>query len=373
MSWLRRTAKAAVARCAWHSGALTAWSHARRAVGGPRVHVVGFHRVVDAVPPGVIPSLCISTRRFTRLMELAARRLDVLTLEQAVAALAGRRPLARDALVITFDDGYRDMFLRARVILKKLALPSVVFVPTGHVGTARPLLHDRLYALLTQAHQKHADLHAAPVPRLLRVPVGRAASALYRPGGGPLAALELLIAALPAASLARVADALDDLAGPAPPLDEGARVMSADELRACADDGMALGAHTVDHVVLTHEPPARVHRELARPRDDLAAIAGRPPTAFAYCNGWHSPSLVEAVRRAGYTAAVTTRDAPNRPGCDPLLLGRKVLCDGHVRGLFGGFATAQAAAQLHDLYGALGLTSPVDGGAQEEMRWRRSA
>src|SRR5439155_315336 len=84
-------------------------------------------------------------------------------------------------------------------------------------------------------------------------------------------------------------------------------------------------------------------RELARPREELATIAGRPCTAFAYCNGMHSPSLVAAVRRAGYTVAVTTRDAPNRRGADPLLLDRKVMWEGHVRGALGGFDPALAA------------------------------
>src|SRR5439155_9169927 len=140
------------------------------------------------------------------------------------------------------------------------------------------LLHDRLYAILMRLHQIHAAPDAAPLPRLLRVPLARASSELYQKGGGPLAALEYLIRALPAAALARAADALEDLAGAPPPPDEGGRVMTRAELRACADDGIALGAHTVDHVVLTHEPPSRVWRELARPREELAAIAGRPCT-----------------------------------------------------------------------------------------------
>jgi len=369
-----RAARSALASLTLRTGALSLMTRARRGGRGPLVHVVGFHRVVDEMPsPSVIPSLCICTKSFARICAIAQKRFEVLALDEAAAALAGKRPLARDALVITFDDGYRDVYLRARPILRALGLPATVFVPTGLVDTAQPLLHDRLYALLMQAHKTRAAVEAAPLPRVLRVPAARATVLLYRRADGPLDALEHLIATLPAPSLGRLADALEDLVGSPPPPDEGALVMSRRELRACADDGIALGAHTVDHVVLTHVPPARVHRELARPREELAAIAGRPCTAFAYCNGRHSPSVVAAVRRAGYAIAVTTRDAPNRAGADPFLLSRKVMWEGHVRGARGQFSWSLAAAQLHDLFGALGLTRPVDGGAPEETRWRHNA
>ena len=91
-------------------------------------------------------------------------------------------------------------------------------------------------------------------------------------------------------------------------------------------------------------------------------------------------TLVAAVRDAGYTVAVTTLDSPNNPGHEPLLLNRKVIWEGHIRGLTGAFSPSLAAAHLHDLFGALGLIRPVEGrrGAGEGpllrgMPWRQSA
>src|SRR5262249_7195606 len=140
----------------------------------------------------------------------------------------------------------------------------------------------------------------------------------------------------------RVADALEDLVGAPNALlqrggtrDDGALVMSSRELRSCARAGLALGAHTVDHVVLPNEAPARAWRELTRPRREVEAISGRPCTAIAWCNGLHSPAITERARAAGYTLGLTTRDAPNYPGADPLVLGRKVLGDRHLRGPLG--------------------------------------
>ena len=384
MSALRRTGKVFLARLLGHAAPTI--GRARRAIHGPEIRVLGFHRVVneiDALGEQVIRSLCITTRSFQQLLEYAAQRYQVMSLTEAAEALSGRRPLERDALVITFDDAYRDVFARALPILIRLKLPATVFVPTGYVDSDRPLLHDRLHALLVQARHRRCDLRAAPVPKLLRMPLARAEQILSgardrapRHTGGPLGALDFLIEALPSGALRRIADGLEDLVAAPETEDPGGRVMSSAELRACVAGGLTLGAHTVDHLVLTHEPPQRVRRELERPRRQLEELTGEPCTAFAYCNGLHSPSLREAVLRAGYAIAVTTRDAPNRIGQEPLALGRKVIWEGHVRGPFG-FSPSLAAAHLDDLFRFLG-TRVVDGeragdGVDSDLRRRRNA
>ena len=255
-----------------------------------------------------------------------------------------------------------------------------MFVPTGYVGSPNALPHDRLYALLVRARAGRHPLPASPAPRLVRATLDRAEHVLR--DEGPAAALDLLLYSLPAQALQRIADALEDLAGPAAPPDDGARVMSADELHACAEGGIQLGAHTVGHVVLTRESSTRVRRELGRPREDLEAIAGAPCRSFAWCNGRWSPPLLVALRDAGYSVAVTTCDRPNIAGAsvEPLLLGRKVIHEGHLRDPLGRYSPSLAAAHLHDLFGAFGLTRPVDGqdigaarASGEEPRWQRSA
>lgn len=330
-----------------------------RASGGARVHILGFHRVVDdlaALGPEVIPAMCIETASFERLLHIARDRFDVLALEDAAAVLAGTARAARDVLVITFDDAYRDVYLRALPVLRRLGLPATVFVPTGLIGSPAPLLHDRLHALLVRAAPlllRDPGLAARPAARLLRRNMARTEGILRR--SGPSRTVEVLIDELPADALRRLADGIEDLLGDGVRLDEGALVMTESELRACVDGGIALGAHTIEHVALVREPPARVRQELLRPRRELEAISGRPCRTFAYCNGLWTDRLRATVREAGYVAAVTTADRPNQPGDDLLLLGRKMLWEGHVRA-HGRFSPALAAAQLHDLFGLLGLS-----------------
>jgi peptidoglycan/xylan/chitin deacetylase (PgdA/CDA1 family) len=333
----RTLVKAALSTAFVSSGLAWGFARLRRRTFGPRVIVLGYHRVVDRIPldgPSN-PSLCISSDHFRRQMLQLRERFEVLPLAHAVRAIRGELRLTRDACTITFDDGYHDVYARARPILRELAIPAAVFVPSGFVDSPRPLSHDRLY------------------------------TAFYRAGvPNPAATVERFIAELPAAALERIADELEARTGAGA---QGApRVLSAAELRALADDGWEIGGHTVGHVVLTHEPPARVDRELADSRRALEEISQRECRYFAYCNGLYDRAVVAAVQRAGFEGALTTYDRMNRVGDDPLRIGRKVLWQAHTLGPDGRWSAALSAAHLADLFGTLGLTTPVDGEVAKE-------
>jgi peptidoglycan/xylan/chitin deacetylase (PgdA/CDA1 family) len=308
----------------------------RSAKGGALIHVLGYHRVVDRIVENgpISPSLCVSTETFRRQMEQVKRNFRVLSLEDALRAIDGDLRLDRDACAVTFDDGYRDVYTRAAPILAELGIPATVFVPSGYVGSARRFTHDRLYAALWQ--------------------LGRT-----RLPGNPAELVDALIARLPASDLSDLANQLEARSGVK--VDDDARVLDPAELKSLAQKGWEIGSHTIDHTVLTHEPPEKVTDQLLLPKIDLESITGRPCRYFAYCNGLHSPQLVAALEHCGYQGAVTTRDRPNRRGGDRFRVSRKVLWEGHARGVDGKWSPRVSAANLHDLFGALGLTRPIDG------------
>ncbi len=51
-------------------------------------------------------------------------------------------PLPRKAVLITFDDGYRDNLENAAPILLRHGYPAVIFVPTGLLDDDGPLPHE---------------------------------------------------------------------------------------------------------------------------------------------------------------------------------------------------------------------------------------
>lgn len=364
----RELFKAGMASAFADTGLIDLLCKLRVAASGPRIHVLGYHRVVDkldmtGLSAPINPALCITTDTFRRQMEQVQARFRVLSLDEAIRAIDGELALDRDACAITFDDGYHDVVLRAHPVLAELGLPATVFVPTGPARTGACLAHDRLYAALWRARRTATPLYPA-VPAALQPIVARAEAELRASGPGP--AGDLLIAKVAAAELEALIADFERQVGP-PNLDRGGRVLTPDELRALSDAGWEIGAHTVSHVVLTHEPTERVRRELEEPRREIEAWTGRPCRFFAYCNGYHSRSVVDLARRAGYVGAVTTCDRWNEPGGDRMRISRKVLWEAHARGIDGRFSPSLSAANLHDLFGSLGLTQPLDGEVAEEL------
>jgi peptidoglycan/xylan/chitin deacetylase (PgdA/CDA1 family) len=87
--------------------------------------------------------------------------------------------------------------------------------------------------------------------------------------------------------------------------ESGARMMTLDELRELAAAGFEIGAHTVSHPDLSRLGFDECLREMRESRDELERTLDVDVRTFAYPSCHYGPAAVEAVRAAGFTAAVT--------------------------------------------------------------------
>src|SRR5919206_2190219 len=109
MQLARRAGKGAAALALHYSGAREAISAVqRRAVGGRRVLILSYHRVVgnlELESQRGLPTLNISQATFKKHLEVLSETHDVISLDEALDVIAGARAPSRDVAVITFDDG----------------------------------------------------------------------------------------------------------------------------------------------------------------------------------------------------------------------------------------------------------------------------
>jgi peptidoglycan/xylan/chitin deacetylase (PgdA/CDA1 family) len=106
---------------------------------GRTFRVLMYHKVNDATPnPTTVP-----TSVFAEQMSLLGDLGYVpVSLEQVRDHYVAGTPLPRGAVLITFDDGYRDNVRNALPILRNHGYPAVVFVPIGFLDGDRPLPHE---------------------------------------------------------------------------------------------------------------------------------------------------------------------------------------------------------------------------------------
>src|SRR5712664_596454 len=132
-------------------------------------------------------------------------------------------------------------------------------------------------------------------------------------------------------------------------------------LREMDAHGVSTGGHTAEHTVLTNNRFDEARREIALCKATIEKHLKKPIAHFAYCNGWYSAGVAQALRAEGFVSAVTTEDMSNMPGVDPYALKRKVLWEMSSAGILGGWSKALAACQFNDTFGVLALQKPVLG------------
>ncbi|HKI93439.1 MAG TPA: polysaccharide deacetylase family protein [Gaiellaceae bacterium] len=104
------------------------------------LRVLMYHKVNDL--PGNRMSMPVS--RFDEQMaQLREFGYVVVDLDAVLAHYLEGKALPAGAVLITFDDGYRDNLVNAAPVLRQHGYPAVQFVPIAYVGESRPLPHER--------------------------------------------------------------------------------------------------------------------------------------------------------------------------------------------------------------------------------------
>ncbi len=104
------------------------------------VIVLMYHRVNDSLPAN---DLVVPVEVFRRQMRYLKEHCEVIDTKELIQGfnvstfqgIKGAPKTKKPAVVITFDDGYRDNYLNAYPILKELGLPATIFLITGMIGT----------------------------------------------------------------------------------------------------------------------------------------------------------------------------------------------------------------------------------------------
>ena len=86
-----------------------------------------------SISPGRSP-LKISPALFSEQMEWLKGNARAVSLAELLEALQQHKPLPERAVVLTFDDGFRDFDSQAAPVLRRFGFPATVFLPTAFCG-----------------------------------------------------------------------------------------------------------------------------------------------------------------------------------------------------------------------------------------------
>jgi peptidoglycan/xylan/chitin deacetylase (PgdA/CDA1 family) len=276
-----------------------------------RLSVLIYHRVLPQPDP-LLPDEVDATR-FERQVRVLKRYFNLLPLQEAVEALKAQR-LPPRAAAITFDDGYADNLTVAAPILARHGVPATVFVATGYLDGGC-MFNDVVIEAIRRTRKERIGLDFLGLGTVevgsfeaRRVLVGRLLQALKYLSEG-----ERLTKTRRVAEVAEVEPRAD-------------LMLKSNQVRELRRFGVAVGAHTVTHPILTRLTNAEAREQIAGSRARLEEILAERVTLFAYPNGKpHEDFGLEHVRMVadlGFDAAVTTAWGAASPASDPFQLPR---------------------------------------------------
>jgi peptidoglycan/xylan/chitin deacetylase (PgdA/CDA1 family) len=234
-------------------------------------------------------------------METLARYGTPIGIDDLIRAIDGGASLPRNAVMVTFDDGYRSCHEVALPILRAIGVRAAFFIPTSFITERRLYWWERISMALSQAK---ITVTTIPYPR-----------PFVLDARSPYAQRQLtnIIKNTPGLDIDMFLDAV--CTGLGVDWDRAIEtayanslIMTWDQIRALARAGMDVESHSKEHRVLQTLDDAALQEELAGSRRDLEAQLGRPVRAIAYPVGrriLRQSRIREAVVSAGYKLGMT--------------------------------------------------------------------
>lgn len=353
------------------SGLLWLWRYMHR----DHVIVLMIHGTMDGDTPSSWTPLRdrLSPKQLDKVLRVLSPRYRFVSLDEAVEIVTGKR-LSRRAMVVTFDDGYRNNITNALPVLQRYGIPAAIFLPTGHIDSQKPFWYDRIDYALQQAKIQRLEYRFDSTTVLLRgedreqlkhsfEDLRAKAKGMGCAEEEMISRLEPLAVELERRSQSSLSNRMAD--------DPWAALLTWAEVRAAQSSGVEFGSHTVDHVALGAADQHTICEQLVESKQTLERELGTPCRHIAYPYGSFNALVAELTRACGYSVGVTTEEGTNPPGTDPIAL-RRINVPVHggeteILAILSGFYPAlwrvkdQARAWLGRLPGFAGVreTSPA--------------
>ena len=125
---IKQLSRNVIAHCLYYTGVLSLLGKKRFK---DRALVLMYHRVVTEQDKSHCLShdgIIVSKAAFEKQMRFLRDRFNVLSLNDFIDCIEGRKAFGYKSCLVTFDDGWKDNFQNAYPVLKEIGIPAVIFL-----------------------------------------------------------------------------------------------------------------------------------------------------------------------------------------------------------------------------------------------------
>ena len=288
----------------------------------PGPAILMYHRIADeSFDPW---ALAVSPGNFADQLAWIWRNRTVLPLgEFCERNRSGRLP--KDAVAITFDDGYASTKDFASPLLQEFGVPATIFLPTDLIELGREFWWDELERMILDDSVDVLQLHG----RMIQLGQSDPADKCWTPATPPKTrrqrAYHELWNLLYEMEPLEIAKSMDELRRQtrvevAPR--QSHRLLKPTEIRELRNKQIEFGSHALSHPSLPRLDTKSKEREIRLSIDSCADLAGVVPRTFAYPFGNYDHESERLVEQSGFLCACKADGGFVTPNSDSFALPR---------------------------------------------------
>jgi peptidoglycan/xylan/chitin deacetylase (PgdA/CDA1 family) len=285
-----------------------------------RVAILRYHAVVDPQKCDYAsPGICISPDDFEKHVRYFAKRYRILSLDEIIDIIRAGKPLPRNAVVFTFDDGYADNFIAAE-ILKRYNASGTIYLTVSCIDRAEPFWLFEVNYLILKTQQEHLRLQIN----------GKQIELSLADATRKNVAIREVVKVIKSNNRAVRETVREQMRRQL--ADENYRTMAENvmltwkQVREMQQNGMIMGGHTMTHLNLPNADPPDARQEIVACREALEKKLGVSIRHFSVPNSgpypYYNDQIKQMVAESGYISAVTSAHGFVGPGSDLFQLRR---------------------------------------------------
>jgi|GEM_PF-2015681 len=271
-----------------------------------KVSILRYHAVVpDSENYYTSHAISLSPEEFEKHVRYFARKYNVVSLDEIIDHFKDKKPLPKNSVAFTFDDGYLDNLLAAK-ILHKYGAHGTFFIVTEAIGRESLLWLSEVTYLLLKTEIGSLSINAAGSADTL--PLGN-----NRERWKAIRHLVKLIKSNNRDVRQEVRKQLLDQVGTPELLKDVKDLMLTwDQVKEMVDMGMIIGSHTLSHLNLPNADPDDAVKEISEAKTVIEDRLGKPARHFSYPNSGPYAYFDERIRQyvvdAGYDSSCTSNN-----------------------------------------------------------------
>lgn len=280
------------------------------------IYIILYHRLADRQMGEDLPFLAVDNKSFEAQIQFFKSKYHLITMDEAVKLIAAGRRIARDYLVITLDDGYKDNYTYGYPAFRKYDVKPTLYVTAGNVENQTYLWHDRVWDMVFNSKAECINLNFRGMEFKANIKTrAQKRETVFK--------LWKLAKELDEIRKGEFLTCLASSSG----TETGEKcslMLNWNEVKKLSEMGVDIGGHTLTHPILANNPEAFIVNEIHGSKKVIESKLNRNINHFSYPNGKYGDYNEFTAREVSkhYKSAATTIQGINFAGDDVYTLKR---------------------------------------------------